>query len=110
MVYGAYVFILLIRRAVLLLWKQRNGSKATYSRLISIFERAGYKSYAEHVRKIVCVMISDNEMDDSGNDVIELPTITQPPTYSICHPPKYSAPSPQVSSLDDDRELSSCKA
>ena len=92
-----------IRRAVLLLWKQRNGSKATYNRLISIFEQAGYKGYADNIRRLVCV--SDNEMDDS----IEFPTITQPPTYPICHPPKYSSPSPQVTSLDDDNSPSSCK-
>lgn len=85
---------------MLLLWKQRNGFKATYTRLINIFERAGYKSYADNIRRIVCV--SDNEMDNSSS-VIELPTITQPLTYSIYHPPSYSPPS---SSLDD--ESTSC--
>ena len=104
-VYGARVHSL-IRRAVLLLWKRRNGSKATYNRLISIFERTDYKSYAENIRRIVCV--SNNEMDDSSS-VTEFATIIQPPTYSICHPPNYSPPSPQVTSLDDDHELSSCK-
>ena len=32
---------------------QRNGSKATYNRLINIFEQAGYRSYADLVRRIV---------------------------------------------------------
>ena len=41
------------RRAALEKWKQRLGSKATYRRLIGVFECANYKGYAEKVRSIV---------------------------------------------------------
>ena len=34
-------------------WKQRLGSKATYRRLIGMFENANYKGYADKVRSIV---------------------------------------------------------
>ena len=35
------------------MWKQRLGSRATYGNLIDVFEHAGYKQYAEVVRKVV---------------------------------------------------------
>ena len=61
-------------------WKQRNGSKATYSKLIRIFERAGYQNYADEVRKIA--QASDNETDDSSGSGEQSP-IEQPQTYPM---------------------------
>ena len=52
---------------------QRNGSKATYSRLINVFEQAGYRIYADLVRRIVDV--SDNDSSGSGEEQC------QPNTY-----------------------------
>lgn len=55
---------------------QRNGSKATYSSLIMVFERAGYQNYADLVRRIVD--LCDNDRDDyrgSGEEQC------QPETY-----------------------------
>ena len=34
-------------------WKQKLGHKATYRRLIGVFESANYKGYADKVRSIV---------------------------------------------------------
>ena len=60
-------------------WKTRNGSKATYAKLIKIFEQAGYKSYADEVRKIA--HISNSDTDDSNGSGEEHPRIEQPPAY-----------------------------
>lgn len=45
-------FVLFPRRAALEKWKQRLGSKATYNKLIGVFECAGYQGYADTVRQI----------------------------------------------------------
>ena len=60
-------------------WKQRNGSEATYSELIKIFERAGYKNLADEVRKLT--KASDSETDDSSGSGEEQSQTEQPPTY-----------------------------
>ena len=60
-------------------WKTRNGSKATYAKLIKIFEQAGYKSYADKVRRIA--RISNSDTDDSSGSGEEHPQIEQPPAY-----------------------------
>ena len=74
------------RRAALQQWKQKLGSGATYNKLISVFERAGYKNYADEVRKIVSDDNSDS--DSSGNEDSAL-ALPQPPTF-----PHLSLPSP----------------
>ena len=58
----------------------RNGSKATYAKLIKIFEHAGYKSYADEVRKIAHISNSDTD-DSSSSEKEEHPQIEQPQTY-----------------------------
>ena len=68
------------RRAALHIWKERNGSKATYTKLIKIFEQAGYKSYADEVRRIAHISNSDTD-DSSGSGEEEYPQIEQPQTY-----------------------------
>ena len=55
-------------------WKQRNASKATYSELMEIFERAGYRGYADEVKRIA--ELSDSEADASSGSVED-----QPRTY-----------------------------
>ena len=60
-------------------WKTRNGSKATYAKLIKIFEQAGYKSFADKVRRIA--HISNSDTDDSSGSGEERPQIEQPPAY-----------------------------
>ena len=59
-------------------WKTRNGSKATYAKLIKIFEQAGYTSYADEVRRIAHISHSDTS-DSSGSGEEE-----QPQTYPDC--------------------------
>ena len=34
------------------MWKQARGAEATYMNLIGVFERAGYKDYADKVYKL----------------------------------------------------------
>lgn len=34
------------------MWKQNNGSRATYNNLIRVFQLAGYQNYADAVKKI----------------------------------------------------------
>ena len=73
-------------------WKQRNGSKATYSELVEIFEQAGYKVYADEVRRIA--QLSDSETGDSSGSGEEHP---QPQTYSSYKPQALSQPLPEKS-------------
>ena len=61
------------------MWKQRTGSKATYSKLIKIFEQAGYQNCADNVRRIA--QVSDSESDDSSGSGEEHTQQEQPPTY-----------------------------
>ena len=61
------------------MWKERTGSKATYSKLIKIFERAGYQSIADNVRRIA--QVSDSESDDSSGSGDEQTPLEQPSTY-----------------------------
>ena len=71
--YSKSLFTLIIRREALHTWIQRNGSKATYSRLINVFEQAGYRIYADLVRRIVD--LSDKDSSGSGEEQC------QPNTY-----------------------------
>ena len=84
------------RREALQMWKQRLGSEATYQKLIDVFERASYHTYAEIVRNIVCN--TESETDDSHDD----DPVSQPATY----PPL--KPSPLSSTKCSQRKLSTC--
>ena len=81
----------ILRREVLLLWKQRNGAKATYNKLISAFESTGYQNYADNVKRMLHVNIE--EADVSGGSAEFFSPVPQPPTYSVCHLPRNSPPS-----------------
>ena len=63
-------------------WKQRTGSKATYNKLIKIFERAGYQNGADRVRRIA--QLSDSESDDSSSSGEEQSRVEQTPAYPAC--------------------------
>ena len=65
-----------VRRAALLKWKIKLGKDATYSNLISIFEAAGYKTYAENIKRMVGG--EDDTGDSSDDEKFPQP---QPPTY-----------------------------
>ena len=75
------------------IWKQNNGSKATYSSLITIFEQAGYLHYANEVRKIAQRSANDGETGGSGEDYLQK---VQPPTYPTYkpQPPSQLPPEP----------------
>ena len=48
-------------------WKQKLGVRATYRKLVDVFERAGYKHYADHVKRIAADdSDSDSDTDDSS--------------------------------------------
>ena len=72
------------RREALHTWKQRNGSKATYSKLIEIFKRAGYRNYADELRTLV--QLSDSEGDDTSSSGEEHSQMEQPQTYPAQKP------------------------
>ena len=69
-------------------WKQRNGSKATYSKLIEIFKRAGYRSYADELRTLA--QFSDSEGDDTSSSGEEHSHMEQPQTYPTQKPQAFS--------------------
>lgn len=64
------------------------GSRATYYKLICVFEHAGYKGYADEVRKIVNSGINDS--DSSGSEDSSIP---QPPTFPHLSLPSVELPS-----------------
>ena len=79
------------------IWKRRLGSEATYQKLIDVFERAGYCSYANIVRNTLC----DPEGDNVSNDYDK--PIPQPDTY-LQHelsPPASPKPSKRTSLYDE---------
>ena len=76
-----------LRRAALTLWKKKFGSSATYRALIAAFEHAGYRQYADEVKKLV-IQPQDSDTDDSSCDEDPFP-LPQPQTY-----PNRKSPSP----------------
>ena len=67
-------------------WKQQNGSKATYGELIEIFERAGYRSCADELKKIAELTESEGEDSSSSCSGEE-----QPRTYpALCKAQAFS--------------------
>ena len=96
--------VLFLRRAALVKWKEKVGSSATYNKLIGVFERAGYKNYADIVRKVVHV--SDSEADDSSgsDDSLKFP-LPQPQTYPCLQPRNSPSPTELLSA-----ELSSSES
>ena len=50
------------RREALNMWKRRLGSSGTYNKLIEVFERAGYKNYADSVIRIMSESLGEIEM------------------------------------------------
>jgi hypothetical protein len=45
------------------MWKVRLGCSGTYNKLIKIFERAGYKSYAGSVIRIVSESLGEIQLN-----------------------------------------------
>ena len=81
------------------MWKQRLSSEATYQKLINVFERAGYCTYADIVRNTVCD--AESEMDDFSDYEEPIP---QPETYphlKICPPSPPKLSSRKRSTLDE---------
>ena len=84
-------------REALKLWKQRLGSDATYTKLIGVFEHAGYKHYSENIRRIMLCQENCEEMCDSDSDE-EGFTPPQPQTYPNHKPlSPVAIPDPQIS-------------
>ena len=103
------------------MWKRKLGSRGTYNNLIKVFERAGYKSYADNVIRIMSEGLGDIEMSigkfsfeviflsyhhlytppksvDQGEQEIQS-TSSQPSTYPslkpLSHPTPIQCQSPQ---------------
>lgn len=83
----------MFRRKALRLWQQKLGSDATYNELIRAFNRAGYKQYADNVKKIVQYHNHDDSDSSCSEDSFPLP---QPETY----------PNPKLSSVELPSEVS----
>ena len=60
------------------MWKTCNGSKATYMKLIEIFELAGCQEYADKVKEI-------SEISEIS-EVSKHQQVKQPPTYPKLRP------------------------
>ena len=90
-VYYIYSIIIIFRRRVLQLWKERLGSRATYNELIKAFNSADYKQYADHVKNLV--QSNDDDSDSSCSE--NSPSLLQPETY----------PNPELSSVELPSEI-----
>ena len=69
-------------------WKQKLGSKATYSNLIAVFRRAGYQEYADAVEKVILQSSVDKTENFTENEVFptlpkcaSLPELLQLPVF-----------------------------
>ena len=61
-------------------WKEKQGSEATYKKLIKIFKHAGYVLYADVVRSLVSTCSDQaDKPNDSADQQIFLPPSLQPP-------------------------------
>ena len=67
------------RRAALQKWRERLGNTATYNNLITVFEAAGHKDYADYITK---EFGGDDEDTDDSSDDESFPR-PQPPTYPV---------------------------
>ena len=84
------------RREALHMWKIKNGSGATYSKLIEIFERADHKNYADEVRRIV--QLSNSKASHSSAEH------SQPQVYPASEPQSLSQVPPAMH-LPTDHEV-----
>ena len=85
------------------MWKQKLGSSGTYNKLIEVFEHAGYKGYADSIRKIVldihetnndeCLQLMLSQPNKPLSHDEEDPPLSQPLTYPSLEPLN---PSPQL--------------
>ena len=78
--------------------------------MIKIFEVAGYKSYADEVRRIA--QLSDSEADDSSGSGEEQAQVEQPQTYPASKiqalsqlPPTMSKPTEEIYVMVDKENL-----
>lgn len=55
----------IIRRRALQIWKEKLGKSATYNKLISIFEAADHKDYADYIREMFG---GHDDTNDSSDD------------------------------------------
>ena len=93
-------------------WKQKLGSNATYNNLIGVFERAGYKSYADTVRDLMKNLQRDtdnsdrnirNQTPDPEQSLAQLPVFPSEPEQ-VPEPPQYAI-SAGVKLLQEDDQL-----
>ena len=66
-------------------WKQKLGTKATSKNLISVFERAGYKDYADNIRQMLVAEGIPSDATDTTS------------TYS---PKPFPEPKPEFPSIE----------
>ena len=94
-------------------WKQKLGSSATYNNLIGVFERAGYKSYADTVKNLMKNVEIDADNSDritrnqtpppSEQSLPQLP-VFPPEPEQVSEPPQYAIAA-GVKLLQEDDQL-----
>jgi hypothetical protein len=83
------MYVIVLRRAALMLWKRRLGSSATYQALITAFQHAGYRQYADEVEKLIIPhQDMDTEDSSSDEDPIRFP-LPQPQTFPNIEQPSH---------------------
>ena len=92
------------------MWKQKRGSAATYNNLIKVFEKAGYKSYAENVKDLVINMRTDTGESNRNTINTSSPPSEQPspqlPIFpSECSESSLYAATGVVRLLEEDYKL-----
>ena len=91
------------RREALRMWKEKLGSGGTYKKLLEVFKRAGYETYADNVRRTVqdgdIAVLFQTEtypflkpQSDDEDD----PALSQPLSYPSLKP---LCPSPQFTPI-----------
>ena len=90
-------------------WKEKQGSEATYRKLIKIFERAGYKLYADFVRSLVskCSDQADNP-NYSEDQQIFLPVSLQPSSPQLPEFPESITLTASTVQLEKHHQESTC--
>ena len=65
-------------------WKEKQGSEATYKKLIKIFEHAGYKLYADFIKSLVSTCSDQaDKPNDSADQQIRLSSSSQSPSPQL---------------------------
>ena len=90
-------------------WKEKQGSEATYKKLIKIFKHAGYIQYADFVRSLVSTCSDQTDTpNDSEDQQICLPPSSQPPSPQLPKFPEFVALTASTVQLEKHHQEGKC--